>query len=713
MIRKLARWLTGRPKFIITVALLLLIPSLVGFVATRVNYDVLSYLPEDVRSVEGEHLLEEPFHAAATSMVIIEGMPADYTNRLLNDIRRMEHVSNAFWVSNSVGIQVPVDMFPSKLRENFYSGDATMMIVQFDKPLSSAETMDSIVLLRKMINERCFVAGMSGMVEDIKELVIRELPVYSVIAVVLTLAVLLLTFDAVIMPFLFLACIGLAIAYNMGTNIILGEVSYVTRAIAMILQLGVTMDYSIFLYHRYLEEKTRHDDIRDAMAEAMTTAFSSLSGSSLTTIAGFLSLCAMRFTLGRDMGLVMAKGVVLGILSVILILPSFILVLDDKIGKWKHKDIFPDFTGFNRWLLKHRAVWIVLFLLLLAPAYYMQSHTRMYYQISRSLPDTLPAKIANEKLKEDFGIATQTVIIVREDLDNGSLREMEDRLEAVPGISHVISLHSMLGDGIPEFFLPAKIRDIFVSDEYQLIMLTSDFDPATDETMKQLREVSAIVAEYDDNAYITGEAAMTEDLREVFDKDYRVTSILSMAAIFVIVAFVFRSLSVPFALIQAIELAIWINLGICWFNGKQVSFIAPTIISSIQLGATVDYAILITTRFQEEIRNGRDRMEAAVLAGTASDVSIITSSFVMLSANLGVTLVSKLKLIQEMCLLLARGAMISAFITIFMVPCLLYMLEPLFRRTTFNWDGSKAGKIRPPEKQAAVSGEGGSRELPE
>ena len=701
MITKLARWLTRRPKFIIFVSLLLLIPSLLGFIATRVNYDVLSYLPEDVRSVEGEKLLEEPFHAAATSMVIVEGMPADYTNRLLNDIRKMEHVSNAFWLSGSVGIQVPVDMFPSKLKDNFYSGDATMMIVQFDKPLSSEETMESVVALRKMMNERCFVAGMSGMVEDIKELVIAELPVYSVIAVVLTLAVLLLTFDAVIMPFLFLACIGLAIAYNMGTNIILGEVSYVTKAIAMILQLGVTMDYSIFLYHRYLEEKTRHEDIRDAMAEAMTTAFASLSGSSLTTIAGFLSLCAMRFAIGRDMGLVMAKGVILGILSVILILPSFILVLDDRIEKWKHKDIFPDFTHFNRWLLKHRAVWIGLFLLLLAPAYYMQAHTRMYYQISRSLPDTLPSKIANEKLKEDFGMATQTVVIVRGDLDNGSLGEMEDRLEAVQGVSHVISLHSLLGDGIPEFFLPEKIRDIFVSDEYRLIMLTSDFEPATNETMAQLREVSEIVADYDGNAYITGEAAMTEDLREVFDKDYRVTSFLSMAAIFVIVAFVFRSLTVPFALIMAIELAIYINLGICWFNGKQVSFIAPTIISAIQLGATVDYAILISTRFQEEIRNGKDRLEAAVLAGTTSDVSIITSSLVMLAANLGVTLVSKMKLIQEICLLLARGAMISAFVTIFMVPPLLYALEPIFRRTTHDWDGTKAREAAKEESPAA------------
>ncbi|MGP1349304.1 MAG: efflux RND transporter permease subunit [Stomatobaculum sp.] len=685
MIKKLARWLTGRPKAIITIALLLLIPSLLGYIGTRTNYDVLSYLPENVRSVEGEHLLEEPFKAAATSMVIVEGMPPKYTDELLSKIKHIDHVGNAFWISDSLGIQVPTVLFPSGLRDNFFTDDATIMIVQFETDLSSDETMDAIVQIRGLMNERCFVAGMSAMVEDIKELVLAELPIYTVIAVILTLTVLFLSFESYVMPPVFLACIGLAVVYNMGSNIFFGQISYITKAIAAILQLGVTMDYSIFLYRRYEEEKARHENIRDAMAEAMAAAFASLSGSSLTTIAGFLALCAMQFTMGRDMGLVMAKGVVLGILCVLLVLPCFILVLDRQIDRYHHRNLFPDFTGFNRWLLKHRRAWIIIFLLCLYPAYYSQTHTNVYYQISRSLPDSLPSLRSNRKLKESFHMSTEHVVILSSQLDNGALGELEEQLDAVPGISHVLSYHSLIGSGIPDFFLPKKLREIFKSDEYQLMMLVSDFDPATNEMMEQLSAIGDIVYRYDPSAYLTGESAMTEDLRTVFTEDNVTTNYLSIIAIFLIVMVVFRSVTVPAALILAIELAIYINQGLCYWMGSSVSFIAPILISAIQLGATVDYAILVSSRFQEEIRNGHDRMEAAFLAGKTSDASIITSSLGMFSATVGVAVVSRMYLIKEVCMLLARGALISAFIVAFMLPCLLYELEPLFRKTTLNW----------------------------
>ena len=430
MIRKLAHWLTRRPRFILTIALLLLIPSILGYIGTKVNYDVLSYLPENVSSVAGEKLLEDPFQAAATTMVIIEDMPPAYTDGLLRDIKKIDHVSNAIWVSDLIGIQVPTDLLPGTIRDNFYKDGATMMIVQLDKPLSSEESMEAIVKIRRLMNERCFAAGMTGMVQDIKELVLSELPVYTVIAVILTLIVLLLAFESPVITFLFLACIGLAIVYNMGTNIVLGQISYITQAIAAILQLAVTMDYSIFLYRRYEEEKVKHEDIRDAMTEAMAAAFSALSGSSLTTIAGFLSLCAMQFTLGLDLGLVMAKGIVVGILCVVLILPCFILIFDKYIEKWQHRSLFPDFTNFNRWILKHRRIWILGFVLMLIPSYYSDKHTEIYYRISQSLPEDLPSLVSQRKMEELFDIATEHIVIMDGGIDNGTMGELEARLEA-------------------------------------------------------------------------------------------------------------------------------------------------------------------------------------------------------------------------------------------------------------------------------------------
>lgn len=685
MIRPISKWITHHTKLLVITALLLVIPSLFGYVKTRTNYDVLSYLPSDVRSVEGSKLLEDPFRAAATSMIVVEGMPPAYTQNLLNEIERVPHVSKALWISDLLGIQIPESFLPEELSRDFFRDNATMMIVQYDTDLSSDETMEAIVQIRRLMNEKCFIAGMSAMVQDIKDLVLTELPVYSLIAVILTLGVMFFSFESYLMPLIFFSCIGLAVLYNMGSNLFLGQISYITKAIAAILQLGVTMDYSIFLYRRYEEEKTRHEDIREAMTEAIFAAFSSLSGSSLTTIAGFLALCAMRFTMGRDMGIVMAKGVVIGILCVLFVLPCFILLLDRQIEAYRHRNFFPDFTNFNRRLLKHRRFWIALFLICLLPALYSQKHTRIYYQISRSLPDTLPSIQSKRKLNEHFQMSTEHVAILSSELDNCSLEELENQLEEVPGIGHVVSYHSLIGNGIPDFFLPEDLRTTFKSGPYQLLMMSSDFEPATDEMKTQLASVSALVTQYDPNAYLTGESAMTEDLRMIFSQDNIVTNRLSIAAIFVIVMLLFQSFTVPMALILAIELAIYINQGLCYWMGTSISFIAPILIGAIQLGATVDYAILMSSRFQEEIRKGHDRMEAALLAGSTSDSSIITSALGMFSATVGVAIVSRMYLIKEVCMLLARGALISAFIVSFILPCILYELEPLFRHTSKNW----------------------------
>jgi len=685
LVNKLAHWLSRRPKRILFVALLLLIPSIIGYVATKVNYDILSYLPDDVNSVQGEHLLEEPFQAAATCEMVVENMPAKYTDTLLDQIKDIDHVSNAFWLSNSLGIQVPTNFLPADIEKDFYSGSATMMIIQFDKPAASEETMKSVATIHKLMNKNCFLAGMSAMVEDTHQVIDTELPKYIGVAVLLTLIVLLISFESWLMPFIFLGCIGMAIVYNMGTNLFLGQISYITKAIAAILQLGVTMDYSIFLYRRYEEERTKYSDNRDAMAEAIAAAFTSLSGSSLTTIAGFIALCFMRFTLGRDMGLVMAKGVVLGVICVVLVLPSFILIFDKPINQYTHRKLLPDFSKLNDFMVRRRYLFLVIFLLALVPAFYSQAHTPVYYKMDESLPKTLNSVVGNDKLKSQFNMSTMHIIVIDSSLDNETMSKMEDSLDNVKGIEKVITYHKFLGGGIPDFFIPDTIRNIFKKDQYQLILLTSDYAVASDEIRTQLSDIRAVTDQYDPNAYITGESAMTEDLITISSHDFDVTNYISIAMIFLIVAIVFTSGSIPFILISAIELAIFINEGVPYFTGSTIPFIAPTIISAVQLGATVDYAILITSRFHEEILNGKTPQEAAIIAGKTSDPSILTSSLTLLCATLGVTLISQMAIVKEICNMLARGAIISAVVTMFIVPSLLCIFEPIINKTTRGW----------------------------
>lgn len=692
VLEKIARALTRKPKLVALIAVGLLIPSAIGYFATKVNYDILTYLPEDLASAQGEKLLEEPFHMAATSMLIVEDMPAAWSNNLINAIKEVPGVSNAVWLSNAVGIQIPTDFIPVSLREMFFSGRSTMMVIQYDKGGAEEETMEAIAAVRRLCNEKCFLAGFSVVIKDTMDLVNRELPIYIGLAVLLSLIAMSLTMESFVLPFVFLGSIGIAIVYNFGTNVFLGQISYITQAIAAVLQLGVTMDYSIFLYHRYLEEQANCEDKRDAMAKAIVAAFTSLSGSSLTTIAGFIALCFMQLTLGKDIGIVMAKGVVLGVATVVLILPALLLVFDKQIEKYKHKSLLPDFTKVNQHVLRHRKAVVVLFVLLFIPAIYAESHAQVYYKLDESLPQDMDSIVSNIKLKDEFNMATSHFILLRDDLSATEMNLLEAELEDTEGVTSVLSYHSLLGSGIPDFFIPEAIRTMLKQEGWQMMMVNSSCETASDEASTQLKTLNAIVQKYDPDALITGEAALTDDLITTSAVDFKVTNYISIAAIVIIIAVVFKSLSMPVVLVLAIELAIFINEGIPYFAGTVIPFISPTVIGCVQLGATVDYAILMATRFREELQAGKDRFEAIQIAANSSDGSIITSSLVLFCATMGVGLISDIEIISSICMMLARGALISAVMSIFIMPSVLCVAEPLINKTSLHWRKPKEKK---------------------
>lgn len=698
MLEKVAHGLTRKPALVMIVALALLVPSFIGFAATRVNYDILTYLPADAESSQGIELLEEPFHMAATSMLIVENMPAAWENDLLNQIKAIDGVSNAIWLSNLVGVQIPTDMIPAEMRDVFFSNSgSTMMVIQYEKAGASEETMAAIDNVRALLNEKCFLAGFSVGVKDTKELVDAEVPIFVALAVLFALVAMGVCLESWALPFVLIANVGIAILYNFGTNIIFGEISYITQAVAAVLQLGVTMDYSIFLYHRYIEERENHEDKRDAMAVAIVAAFKSLSGSSLTTVAGFLALCAMHFTLGKDIGLVLAKGVVLGVLTVVLVLPALLLICDGWIEKWRHKPLLPSFDRLNHFIIRHRVPIVIITLVLLIPGIYGQNHTEKYYKLDESLPEDLPSLIANQKLREEFDQTTQHFIVLRDDLSASEMAALEGRIADIDGIKSVLSYHSLLGTGIPDFFIPDTVKDMLKQGGYQMMMVTSQYEVATDEIDAQLTDLVSVVKEYDAAAMVTGEGAMTKDLIEITEDDFVRTNWLSIAAIFAIVLVVFRSVSVPVVLVALIETAIILNQGISYYSGSTIAFVIPTIVSTVQLGATVDYAILMATRFQDELRAGHDRKEAALIAANTSDHSVITSALVMIGATMGVVAYCRIDIVNSMCLILARGALISALVSIFVVPAALCICEPVFNKTSLNWRGhgpTGKGKLR-------------------
>ena len=697
MLEKIAHSLTRNPKRVMAAAMALLMVCLAGAAATRINYDILTYLPPDLDSSQGEKLLEEPFHMAATTMLIVEEMPPEYTNQLCKDIQEVPGVSSALWISSAAGIQIPKDFLPTELRDMFFSGDATMLIVQYENPGASEETMAAIDEVRHLCNQKCFLAGFSVVIKDTKDLVDQELPLYVGLAVLLSLLVMAATMESWLLPVAFLLSIGMAILYNFGTNIFLGQISYITQAIAAVLQLGVTMDYSIFLYHRYEEERHNYDDNRDAMAVAIQAAFTSLSSSSLTTVAGFVALCFMRLLLGRDIGIVMAKGVVIGVATVVLVLPSILLLLDGPIRRHTHRVFMPDLSKANRFVIRHNKAFVVLFLIAFVPALYGQNHAGIYYKLDEALPQDMPSIVATNKLKEEFNMASSHFVVMGDDLPHDQVMKMLDEIEQVEGIESVVAFDKLVSNAIPDFFIPQDILDICKRDGMQIMMINSAYETASDAVGRQVEELDGILKSYDPEAKMTGEAVLTKDLIDIADVDFQVTNYISIAAIFIIILLTFRSLSVPLLLVAAIELAICINQGVPYFTGTVIPFVAPTVIGCVQLGATVDYAILMTTRFREELQKGLDRQEAILAAANAADSSIITSALVLFCATLGVGLISKIEIISSICIMLARGSFISALCILFLLPALLVTFEPLISKTSLRWRVPLSGEHMTPE----------------
>lgn len=709
MINKLARFVTRKPKLVVMIALILLIPSLIGCAATRVNYDVLNYIPQDLDSAKGEALLEDPFQMAATAMLIVEDMPTDYVAQLQDAIEEVEGVSQVLSVAGSVGSQLPPSMLPEDLRSLFYadSGSSTQMLIFFDSPAASLDTMHAIQTIRQVANEKCFVAGFSALINDVQEMLQDEMPLYITVAALLALAAMSVMMTSWVLPVAILLNIGLAILYNMGTNVIFGEISFVTQALAAILQLGVTMDYSVFLYNRYREELRFHEDPRNAMAAAIRAAFTSLSGSSLTTIAGFAALCFMRLGLGRDVGLVMMKGVLLGILCVVLVLPAILLVLDGPIHKRTHRCLNPDLSAMNRFLVKHRRVFVVIALAAYLPAVYSQTHTEVYHDlIGNMLPDTASSVIATEKLEDDFSVVNQHFMLVHQDaLTDGETASLVDELKEVPGIDSVLTFRSWVSRAVPDFFIPSDVMEMFQRDGWTYLMLDSAYETGTAEMTGQINTLESIMKRYDPDSYLTGSAVMAEDLFDTADQDQLLTNTLSILAILAIVAILFRSASMPVILVACIELAIYINEGVPYWMGTQIPFIANTFIGCIQLGATVDYSILLGTRYQEELRRGGDRKEAMVRAATSSDNSIITGGLVLFSACLSVALISHIDLVAALCVMLARGTLISVAVCLFLVPPILVVCEPLIARTSKNWKTAPQPKAETPVLTASTEKE--------
>ena len=687
MLDKISKFISKHSGLVVIIAILLLIPSAIGAIRTRVNYDILSYLPEDLDSSKGTKELEDTFHSAATTMLIVEGMPPKYTEELRSKIADIDGVSDAFWIDSIVDISFPKEMLPDKVRDMFYSktADATMMVVNYDKPGAADETRNALAQIYSICNEKCFVAGVSAITDDIAKLVDTQMPLYVVIAVVLSLIALLFALDSWFLPLVLLLTIGFAIMYNMGTNIFLGEISYITKAIAAILQLAVSMDYSIFLVSRFEEEKKNYEHRHDAMAEAIKAAFSSLFGSSLTTAAGFFALCFMRLTLGKDIGIVMVKGVVLSVITVILVLPGMILFFDKLINKFKHRNLVPSFKKINGGAVKYSKTITIIFLIMFIPTAIMQNKVELYYNITRALPQDLPSIVATDKLKKDFDMASTHFVIVDDSLPRYELESMESEIEELDGISSLLAYDKIIGSSIPDSFIPQQIKDICKKGGKQMLMINSKYEAASDEENNQIDELTRIVKSYDETALVTGEGPMTKDLFETCAVDFKVTNYISILAILLIVGIVFKSFTVPIVLVSTIELAIFLNMSISFIMGKPIPFISPTVISCIQLGATVDYAILMTTRFKEEMQSGKNRLEAIYDASRASTHSIVTSSLVLFCATLGVGLISDIEIISSMCIMLARGAVISGLVSLLVFPAVLFAFEPLFEKTTPSW----------------------------
>lgn len=692
---KFSDWVVKHRRLILIVAVLLMIPSVFGMVSTRVNYDMLNYLPEDMDTIKGQDLLMEDFGKGAFSFIIVEDMPDKDVANLVEKIEKIDHVETALWYSSLVDISIPKEILPDEIYNEFNKGDKTMIAVFFDTSTSADITMEAISQIRKTAGKQCYVSGMSALVTDLKDLCEREEPIYVGIAVILALVAMLALLDSWLVPFVFLASIGMMILLNMGTNYFLGEISYITKALSAVLQLAVTMDYSIFLWHSYNEQREIYSDNKKAMSLAIKNTLTSVVGSSITTVAGFVALCFMSFTLGRDLGIVMAKGVILGVLGCVTVLPAMILVLDKPLQKTKHKSIIPTMDKFSNGIIKIFPVFLIIFVALIPPAYYGYSKTNdeVYYDMGQCLPEDMEYVIANSKLSEDFDIASTHMILVNAKTSSKDVRNMIDEMENVDGVKYVLGLESVLGSSVPEEILPESITGILQSDNWKLMLINSEYKVASDKVNDQIDSLNKILKKYDKTGMLIGEAPCMKDMIETTDHDFKVVNAVSILAIFVIIALVEKSLTLPFILISVIELAIFINLGLPHYLGQSLPFIAPICISTIQLGATVDYAILMTTRYKSERALGNDKKHSIKTALSSSIPSIIVSGMGLFSATFGVALYSDIDMISSMCMLMARGAVVSMICVIFILPSLLMLCDKIVTKTTL---GMKPHKIAVP-----------------
>ena len=677
---------------ILVLSILLLIPSAIGYVNTRVNYDILYYLPDEIETMQGQDILMDDFNKGAYAMVVVQDMDAKAANKLIKKVENVEHVAQVISYTGIVGEDVPSEMVPSKFRKYFEndSTDTTLFAIFFDNTTSSDDTMNAITQIRKVTEGQAFISGMSAVVTDTKNLSEKETPLYVLIAVVLVCIVLAIFMDSFLVPVFFMLSIGMAIVYNLGSNILLGEVSYITKALAAVLQLGVTLDYSIFLWHSYKEMKAQYpNDHKEAMAVAIGNTLTSVVGSSITTVAGFIALCFMSFTLGLDLGIVMAKGVIFGVIGCVTILPSLILTFDRALEKTMHREVMPGFDKLAAFIVNHSWVFIIIFLALLGPAIYGQSHTSVYYDLSDTLPEELACSQANKKLEENFDMNSIYMILADTNMSTDTANEMLDKLNDVDGVQFALGLDTALKSGIPQEFLPSKMVSELKGEDYQIMMIATDYKIASDDINNQINKVNDIVKSYDSKAMVVGEAPCTKDLITITDKDFKTVSAVSIVAIFVIILFVLKSISLPIILVAAIEFAIFVNMGIPYFTHTQIPFIASVVIGTIQLGATVDYAILMTTRYKKERSQGLAKKEAIQTALAASIPSIIVSALGFFAATFGVGCIASVDMIGSLCTLMARGAIISMFVVIFILPSLFVLCDKLIINTSFGFKPKK------------------------
>ncbi len=677
---------------ILVLSILLLIPSAIGYVNTRVNYDILYYLPDEIETMQGQDILMDDFNKGAYAMVVVQDMDAKAANKLIKKVENVEHVAQVISYTGIVGEDVPSEMVPSKFRKYFEndSTDTTLFAIFFDNTTSSDDTMNAITQIRKVTEGQAFISGMSAVVTDTKNLSEKETPLYVLIAVVLVCIVLAIFMDSFLVPVFFMLSIGMAIVYNLGSNILLGEVSYITKALAAVLQLGVTLDYSIFLWHSYKEMKAQYpNDHKEAMAVAIGNTLTSVVGSSITTVAGFIALCFMSFTLGLDLGIVMAKGVIFGVIGCVTILPSLILTFDRALEKTMHREVMPGFDKLAAFIVNHSWIFIIIFLALLGPAIYGQSHTSVYYDLSDTLPEELACSQANKKLEENFDMNSIYMILADTNMSTDTANEMLDKLNDVDGVQFALGLDTALKSGIPQEFLPSKMVSELKGEDYQIMMIATDYKIASDDINNQINKVNDIVKSYDSKAMVVGEAPCTKDLITITDKDFKTVSAVSIVAIFVIILFVLKSISLPVILVAAIEFAIFVNMGIPYFTHTQIPFIASVVIGTIQLGATVDYAILMTTRYKKERSQGLAKKEAIQTALAASIPSIIVSALGFFAATFGVGCIASVDMIGSLCTLMARGAIISMFVVIFILPSLFVLCDKLIINTSFGFKPKK------------------------